>query len=69
MAWRDMGDKERTDFIQWITESANRRWIVGDNKYHSSALGFQGDPLNHLIEELQDALLYAYYLRRQRQDA
>ena len=59
MEWKD-----HEDYVQSVNRKVKARWKKGIKKYDSEKLGFQGDPLAHLEEELYDALLYVHYLRR-----
>ena len=66
--WQQMGRWERNDFIEWLDDTAKARWEKGRVKYHSDELGFQGQPLDHAIEEAFDLLVYLWYTRRQRKE-
>ena len=63
-AWRLMTANERQDYLNWLEDTALDRWLGGEIKYHSDILGFQGDPLEHAIEEAFDILCYLWYLKR-----
>ena len=64
--WKKMGREERREFLEWVLDMQSKRWDVGSEKYDSENAGFQGQPLEHLAEELFDALCYCYYAMRQR---
>ena len=61
--WRDLGELERKEFLEWILEAEKLRQEVGIAKY---GYNFVGDPLDQLIEELFDALFYAWVELRKR---
>ena len=63
-AWRTLGAEERMAFYTWTIRKLQSREQKGVGKY---GLVFRGDPLDHLEEELLDALLYVYQEKR-RQD-
>lgn len=65
-SWRSMGPKDRAEFLAWTNQELESRWQVGNERYQSEANGFQGDPFEHLGEELLDALLYWYWEKRRR---
>ena len=66
VAWRRMGWEDLAQLQQWVKEGVERRWRVGEERYHSNVLGFQGQPMAHLVEELMDALVYLFAeMRRQ----
>ena len=60
-SWR-MFDPE--DFIEHISKKARARLELGEQRYKSSKLGFQGVPLPHLEEEMYDALFYIWMDRQ-----
>lgn len=61
--WRDLSIEERQKYEKWIIEETITRQTVGRLKYGDE---FQGDPLQHLKEELLDALFYCWVAMRQR---
>ena len=61
--WRDLSIEERQKYEKWLLEEAVQRQTVGRQKYGDV---FQGDPLQHLKEELLDALFYCWVAMRQR---
>jgi len=60
-SWRILGPNERIEFGQWVESHLGKRKDKGLAKYGNR---FQGDPIDHLIEELVDALLYAWVLEK-----
>lgn len=66
--WRSMQSIDQVHFVQWVEDSLSERWNIGKEKYQSDIKGFQGNPLDNLIEELLDALLYAYWERRRQSE-
>ncbi len=66
--WRSMNGEDRDKFISWTECSLYSRMDLGREKYQSDIKGFQGNPLDHLIEELLDALLYAYWEKRRQSE-
>lgn len=59
--WRDLSDDPRSDFLTWVGSSMSERQQFGRDAYGDT---FEGDPLDHLIEELLDALFYAWVAKR-----
>ncbi len=55
---------EEAEFDAWIAEQFDARWQLGRERYHADNKVFRGDPLQHLTEELFDALVYLWVLRR-----
>ena len=66
MNWRDVDRKIYDEFFDWVRDNQRKRMEEGLSKYKSEELGFQGDPLEHALEEILDALFYIYYAMRQR---
>lgn len=64
--WRRMQEEDFEDFNNWLTDEFEKAWEKGDEKYNSYEDGFQGDPFQHLKEELLGALVYWYYEDRRR---
>ena len=62
--WRRMDDDAKDEFRRWADGNLRERWTLGDKRYNSSAFGFQGDPLDHAIEEAFDLLLYLWMQKR-----
>lgn len=60
-AWRDLGDSDRQDFLTWMVSRAKQRNLQGRKVYGDT---FQGDPLDHAIEEALDLLFYLWVERR-----
>ena len=58
---RSLGPSERREFGYWVESHLGKRKAKGLAKYGNR---FQGDPIDHLIEELVDALLYAWILEK-----
>ena len=67
--WATMKLADKTAYKAWALSHIDQRWELGKNKYDSEEQGFQGNPLEHLIEELFDAMLYTYYTLRRIQAA
>ena len=63
MNWRSTTIEVRTEFLGWAQGELSVRQVLGDQRFRDE---FQGDPLDHLIEELLDALFYAWMERRKR---
>ena len=63
--WRSMAVADQVEFLQWSNRRIQRRLVNGQETYKSDIYGFQGDPLEHLADELLDALVYCWYLMRQ----
>ncbi len=63
-AWRKLEPADRTDFYLWAKTSLMYREELGEKKYRSREKGFQGDPFEHLEEELLDALFYLWIEKR-----
>ena len=63
--WRDLSPPHRANFIQWQFDTAVERNKIGEEQYGNT---FQGDPLEHLKEELMDALFYCYQAIRERDE-
>ena len=64
--WRELGQLEQQDYIDWVHLEITKRLDEGERKYNSSETGFKGDPLQHAREELLDGLFYVYYAMRER---
>lgn len=61
--WRDLSGEQRWEFVHEQSGRMMQRYKVGAIEYGDT---FQGDPLDHLEEELMDALFYCWTARRQR---
>lgn len=57
---------DKNIFLQWVRKSLVERWKLGSDRYQSHIKGFQGDPLDHGIEEVLDLLVYLFYEKRKR---
>ena len=68
MAWQTMTPVEKEEYLDWVASQMDSRWEMGDLKYNSSVLGFQGDPLQHAIEEALDLLCYLWYIQRKEKE-
>ena len=64
-AWRSMKVTEQVELAQRVKHQVLDRLQKGNVRYQSMRLGFQGQPLEHLRQELLDALIYLEYLERQ----
>ena len=64
--WRRMQEEDFEGFQEWLTDEFEKAWEHGDKKYNSYQDGFQGDPFQHLKEELLGALVYWFYEDRRR---
>lgn len=67
--WRSQTGKDFNEFIEWIGKLAAQRQNLGIEHYEADVKGFQGNPLDHAIEEAFDLLLYLFYERRNRDGA
>ena len=65
-SWRDMSKDAQVEYITDFVFSMRDRFAIGDAEYHSSELGFQGDPLEHSWEEGLDKLFYIWKAKKQR---
>lgn len=68
MSWRDMDSKAQKEIILEIVTRLTERLAIGQHKYQSHKIGFQGSPLVHLEAELYDAIIYLEMLKRQAKD-
>ncbi len=66
-SWRSMTKDDQRSFDEWIANAFADRWEIGRERYHADNVVFQGDPLEHLIEEALDLLVYAWVLKRKEQ--
>lgn len=66
--WRFLGDATfgtpRWDFVEWAIRAIDKRVAVGVERYGDE---FQGDPLDHAIEEALDLLFYLWVAKRRQQ--
>ena len=63
-SWRSMVELDQTEFRHWSDISLSARWELGREKYQSDVKGFQGDPIDHAIEECLDQLIYLFMAKR-----
>jgi len=63
--WRKLPSPVRSEFIQWVDERTADRQRYG-HQTHGDL--FKGDPLDHLVEELFDALFYAWQEKRRQHE-
>ena len=63
-AWRKLEPADRADFMMWVKSSLIYQEEIGEDKYHSREKGFQGDPLEHLEQEIFDAIFYLWEEKR-----
>ena len=64
--WRSMEPKDQMEFMACLDISLRSRWERGEAKYDSALQGFQGNPLDHAIEEALDLVLYLWMAKRQK---
>ena len=55
-----MGPNKQEEFKSYVRQQLEQRFILGEEKYHSSVVGFVGDPLDHSWEEILDAAFYIW---------
>ena len=67
-SWRDMGSAQQRAMTTWALYGLRDRMELGNQRYNSKELGFQGDPLDHAIEEWLDMGVYLFYAKRQRNE-
>ena len=60
--WRSDTDREKEAFINWAGAKMADAMKRGSESYPEPV--FQGDPLDHAIEEAVDLLFYLYYIKR-----
>ena len=65
MRWRDVGRLWRAKYVETATKAIERRLAFGIEEYGDR---FQGDPLEHAIEEVLDLLFFLEVLSAQRED-
>jgi len=63
-SWAHMNEEEAGQYLRHLERTADERWSLGIERYHSDVLGFQGDPLDHAEEEGFDILLYLWMAKR-----
>jgi len=68
-SWRSMKGEDQSEFLCWINGSLHDRWGLGKEKYDSDNQGFQGNPLDHAIEEALDLVLYLFMEKRRQNNA
>ena len=71
--WRDASPEQRKIFRNWVEVNLQERERLGMMRYHNDPdnpqnYDMKGDPLEHLVEELFDALFYAFYARKERSE-
>ena len=54
--------------MEWIDTNTVERWNLGRQRYQSDIKGFQGDPIDHAIEEGFDMLLYLFIAKRRQKE-
>ena len=63
-----MGPDKQEEFKSYVREQINQRFVLGEERYQSSVLGFVGDPLAHSWEEILDAAFYIWQAKRERDE-
>jgi len=63
MDWRQLSHPQRMEIVRMISAAAVRKYEAGAREYGNT---FQGDPLQHLEEELLDGLFYVQMAKRER---
>jgi len=63
MSWRTMDGTARVEARRRINERIDDRYAQGIERY---GLDLEGDPIEHLEEELIDALIYLQWVKRER---
>ena len=66
IGWRKVSKSLYHAFFDHVGYNQEKRAEHGMRKYKSDKKGFIGDPLDHLEEEIYDAMFYAYYSKGQR---
>lgn len=61
--WRSLEDGDLKEYYTWVNDAIRQRAALGRRHYGRR---FQGDPLDHAIEEAFDILFYLYQMRRRR---
>ena len=64
--WRSLTDVDHQDFWDWVGMQMLEGRKRGKESYPKPV--FQGDPLDHAIEEAVDELFYLRYIQRQRDE-
>ncbi len=66
--WREFDEQEWENIRAFAVDLLQQREAIGRRDYGSGLLGgqFRGDPIQHLEDEIADALAYAYFIRKQR---
>ncbi len=65
--WRSLDIPDRLEFHAWVGQKMVEALRRGADSYPEPV--FQGDPLDHAIEEAVDLLFYLFYIKRQREDS
>ena len=63
--WRDLPDSVREEFVTDMTGLLRQRNELGKEQYGDT---FQGDPFEHIIGELVDAIFYWWEEKRKRKE-
>lgn len=63
-SWRSLGSVERADLFLGLVGRMSSRYAQGREEYGDV---FQGDPLEHALEEAIDAVFYLMMALRQRE--
>lgn len=66
--WRSMTIADYDQFLEWVDTNTLNRWNLGKERYQSDVKGFQGDPIDHAIEEMFDGLLYLWMAKRRQEE-
>ncbi len=64
--WRSMQPADLKACRDWLADAVFDRLRIGRDAYRSDVLGFQGDPLDHALEEWLDHGVYLFWERRRR---
>jgi hypothetical protein len=67
-SWRKMDHEDQEEFLAWVHVGLKGRLMLGDERYNSFNLGFQGDPLQHAIEEWFDLGQYLFRERKRQHE-
>ncbi len=63
--WRNLDTETRNTFLEWVYDSNKERNALGRERYGDT---FQGDPLEHAIEEALDLLFYLWAAKRREKE-
>lgn len=64
--WHSMQNNDWDTLRSWLFDEMVIQQRIGNEKYKSDIYGFQGDPFQHLKEELEAALIYWHWESRRR---